>query len=84
MNTDKKLIMSYEKGQTPIERLRNLLTPLINMSELLLLLKEEGNLKIKKEGLEQLIFEQIEQAVKINPDIKNYLSDAETLYVNTT
>lgn len=76
-----KLLMKYEKDQTPIERLRNLLTPLVNMSELLFLLKSQNKIKIKDPDLEKLIFDEVEKAQENNSAIKNYLSDAETLYL---
>ena len=76
----------YVGTQTPIERLRNKLTPFINIIELL---ESEDNItlpfidKSEKSELKNDIFERLlETCIKYKQDIKTHLSDCEVFYNN--
>jgi hypothetical protein len=76
----------YVGTQTPIERLRNKLTPFINIIELL---ESEDNITLpfidKSENSEfkNDMFERLlETCSKYKEDIKTYLSDCEGFYNN--
>jgi hypothetical protein len=76
----------YVGTQTPIERLRNKLTPFINIIELL---ESEDNITLpfidKSENSEfkNDMFERLlETCIKYKQDIKTHLSDCEVFYNN--
>lgn len=76
----------YVGTQTPIERLRNKLTPFMNIIELL---ESEDNItlpfidKSKNSGFKNDMFERLlETCVKYKEDIKTHLSDCEVFYNN--
>jgi hypothetical protein len=74
MNEEKKLLEEYLPGQNPIERLKNLLSPILNFLQIL---KEKA-----LEPKEQIrILEKDLSACEIDK-IKNYLHDAEYLYLS--
>jgi hypothetical protein len=78
-NKNENLLMTYEEGQDPIERLRNLLTPLLHSMSLL---RSEDVKIVGPEILIENLEKEIIKADNLSEDIKNYLSDAETLYKN--
>lgn len=74
MNEEKELLEEYLREQNPIERLKNLLSPILNFLQIL---KEKA-----LEPKEQIrILEKDLSACEIDK-IKNYLHDAEYLYLS--
>lgn len=74
----------YERTQTPIERLRNKLSPFINLVEILGSTNNTfkvtfGN-STNNEELNELFLGNLKTCLDFKKDVKNHLSDCETFY----
>lgn len=76
----KKLKQNYEEDQTPVERLRNKLSPFMNLIKLLEL--PGVQISANKESLFKLIEKELENCKRLTPEILDHLDDIEPFYEN--